>query len=139
MKKSIITGLLWFVTAVLLPVSASMAENVPNRTFEIRSYSVAAGQLSKLHALFQDKSGRFFIKYGIQVIALWTPREEPAAGNTLVCILAHSSKEKALAAWKLFNENPKWNKFVAEYGVNGETLEQVNSRYYLPTDYSPLK
>lgn len=139
MKNNAIAALLLFTAGVLFTAAAAMAENVPNRTFEIRTYTVAEGQPGKLHALFQDKSGRFFIKYGIQVIALWTPVEEPEAGSSLVCILAHSSKEGAIAAWKLFNEDPKWAKFAAEYGVNAKSLEQVNSRYFRPTDYSPLK
>lgn len=139
LAKTFSSTVLLVIAGVFLPISFSLAENVPSRTFEIRTYTTTNNELAKLHALFQDKSNRFFIKYGIQVVALWTPRNEPAASNTVVCIFAHSSEEKALNAWKLFNKDPKWNKFAADYGVDTKTLTATSSQFYDPTNYSPIK
>ena len=57
----------------------------------------------------------------------------------LVCLLAHTSKQKALEAWHACDNDPKWQKLVAEYGMDVGTLSRVKSEFFDPTHYSPMK
>lgn len=127
------------ISCTMLPFSTASADNIPNRIFEMRTYSVTEPDAGKLHKLFEDHSGRFFIKYGIQVIALWTPHQVDNPRQQLVCLFAHTTEQKALDAWQAFENDPKWQKLVAEYGMDVGTLSRVKSEFFDPTHYSPLK
>ncbi len=118
---------------------ASSADNVPNRTFELRTYTTTAAELDKLHGLFERHSGRFFIKYGIQVIALLTPQTSNEAPTQLVCLLAHESRATAIDNWRSFDDDSRWQQFVREAGVDPSVISQVEIKYFDPTFYSPMK
>jgi hypothetical protein len=132
--------------ALLLVVlgSAGYADNVPHRTFEVRTYAVARDHLRALHDLFRNHSGRFFIKYGIQVIAFWTPQsdspDESGSGVVqLICVLAHPDPEQARQAWQEFSHDEQWLLRIAESGLDPTALRPVSIEYFDPAYFSPLK
>lgn len=76
--------------------------------------------------------------------AYWTIDSDskmPNAGDTLIYMLAHKSKEAGEAAFKAFRDDPDWIKAKAESEKDGSlTLKDgVKSVYMAPTDYSPTK
>jgi len=125
--------------AVLFLVDVSMADNLPPRAYEKRTYAATQGNLNKLHGLFRQHSGRYFVKHGIQVIATLVPTKESAAGNTVIWIFAHANEESAHAAWSSFNQDPKWLKLLAEASPNEALIERVESEFFRPADYSPMQ
>ena len=48
-------------------------------------------------------------------------------------------KQKALDAWQAFDNDPKWQKLIIEYGLDVAILSQVKSEFFDPTHYSPMK
>jgi hypothetical protein len=127
------------IACLALYLPRSFADNIPNRTFELRTYTIAVGDLGKLHALFEQHSGRFFIKYGIQVIALWTPGSDQETPSQLVCLLAHENKASAIENWQSFNSDERWLQFVREAGIDPSVINQPRIEYFDPTYYSPMK
>jgi hypothetical protein len=54
--------------------------------------------------------------------------------------LAYPSREAREASWKAFQADPEWQKVAAESQADGVRLaERVESRYMVPTDFSPVK
>ncbi len=137
-RQLIIPALILMITA-LCQIRVAYADNVPNRTFELRTFTVPRAQLGSLHHLFQTHSGRFFIKYGIQVIAIWMPQNDSNPGGQLICVLAHPDRELAKMAWQQFISDEQWQLKVAESGIPRSTLAESSSQLYDPAPYSPLR
>jgi hypothetical protein len=127
------------VTAVVLGVAADDKPAAKERFFEMRTYIAAPGKLDALNARFRNHTNKLFVKHGMELIGYWTPVEGGAAENTLIYILAYSSKEAREKAWKAFQEDPEWKKVRAESEADGKLVEKVDSVFLKPTDYSPLK
>jgi hypothetical protein len=54
--------------------------------------------------------------------------------------LAYPSKEAREASWKAFQADPTWQQIRTESQADGIVLaEKVDSRYMVPTDFSPVK
>lgn len=124
---------------LLFLVNVALADNLPPRAYEKRTYTATDGNLKKLHNLFRQHSGRYFVRHGIQVIAVLIPTEESAPGNTVVWVLAHASEEDARDAWGSFNQDPKWLELLEEANTDGEIIEKIDSEFFLPADYSPMQ
>jgi hypothetical protein len=54
-----------------LGAGAAGADNVPNRIYELRTITAAAGNLERLLARFQDHAVPLYLKHGIQVVGYW--------------------------------------------------------------------
>jgi hypothetical protein len=72
-------------------------------------------------------------------IGYWAPQDEPKSTNTLIYVVAHSSREAAKQSWAAFAADPEWKRVSAESQVNGRIVEQVESVFAAATDYSPIK
>jgi hypothetical protein len=110
-----------------------------SRVFEIRTYTAPEGKLEELHKRFRDHTTRIFEKHGMTNIGYWAPVDEPRSKNTLIYVLAHSSREAAKQSWAAFAADPEWKKVSAESQVNGRIVEKVESVFATATDYSPIK
>ena len=110
-----------------------------DREFELRVYHTYPGRLPALQSNFRDHNIAFLKKHGITSIGYWTPQDPPAAGNTLVFIVAHDSREAAARHWKEFLGDPEWQKIAKSSEAAGPTVEKVESTFLTATDYSPLR
>ena len=107
-----------------------------NRVFELRTYTAGEGKLDLLHARFRNHTLNFFKQYGITNILYGKPLDAPLSQNTMLYLLAFPNREAAKKSWDAFRADPGWVKAREESGVGQVKIESV---YFEPTDYSPLK
>lgn len=111
----------------------------PNRVFEIRTYTTEEGKLDALLARFRDHTTKLFEKHGMTNVGYWVPQDEPKSKNTLIYIIAHESRDAAKKNWDEFRSDPDWNKVRTESEAAGKIVNNVDSVFANPTDFSPLK
>lgn len=133
----------WTVLAMLaLSItmgSASHADNVTPRVFEIRTYTTADGKLEDLHRRFREHTLKLFERHGMVNIAYWTPQDPKLASNTLIYVVAHASRQAAANNWAAFIADPEWQRVRAASEANGKIVLKVESTFTEATDYSPMK
>lgn len=118
--------------------SPSLARD--SRCFELRTYTPAPGQLEALNARFRDHTCALFRKHGMEIVGFWMPTDKEAgAGNKLVYMLVHKSREAAKQSWEAFQKDPEWIKVRNESEVNGKLTVKIESVFMAATDYSPMK
>ena len=111
-----------------------------SRFFELRVYTASPDRMDKLVARFRNHTTRLFEKHGMTNVGYWTAVSGDNAERTLVYILAYPSREAREASWKAFQDDPVWQQVAKESQADGIRLaETVNSRYMVPTDFSPVK
>ena len=126
-----------FVAGTVFGESASAAQ--PPRVFELRTYTAPEGKLGELHARFRNHTLRIFERHGMTNVVYLKPLDAPLADNTLVYLLAHSSRDAAKANWAAFGADPEWKKVASESQVNGRIVAKVDSVFFEAADYSPMK
>jgi hypothetical protein len=109
------------------------------RIFEVRTYTANEGKLDALNARFRNHTMRLFERHGMKNIGYWVPQEAPLKQNTLIYILAHSSREAAAKSWDAFRNDPEWQKARADSEARGPIVNRVDSLFVEATDYSPMK
>jgi hypothetical protein len=107
------------------------------RVYELRIYHTYEGKLDDLLRRFREHTTKLFEKHGIKNVAYWTPTDEPLKGKTLVYILAHPSREAAIANWQAFRDDPEWQSVRDKSEANGKIVEKVDSTFLVMTDFSP--
>jgi hypothetical protein len=110
--------------------------------FELRTYKAAPGKLDALLTRFRDHTTTLFAKHGMSQFGYWLPTEpKDGAGETLIYILAHKSREAAESSFKAFRADPDWVKAKADSEVDGSLTvkDGVQSLLMAPTDFSPAK
>jgi hypothetical protein len=106
----------------------------------MRTYYAMPGKLEALNARFRDHTCALFKKHGMENVGYWIPADaDKGAGNTLVYIIAHKSREEAKKSWAAFIADPDWKKAHKESEVNGKLVERIESVFLSATDYSPVK
>ena len=123
-------------TLMLLPLASSAADN---RVFELRTYTTLPGKLPDLLARFRDHTTKLFEKHGMQNIGYWVPKDAPRSENTLIYLLAHSSRDAAKKSWDAFRADPDWQKAAKASEANGKIVDKVESVFLDPTDFSKIK
>lgn len=132
--------LLALLPILLLPLCAAAADPAGSeRVFEMRIYTAAEGKLPDLLARFRNHTNHLFVKHGMKLIGYWTPTEGDEAGNTLVYILAHDSREAAKKSWAAFGADPAWKKAAAASRENGRLVAGIENQWLKATDFSPLQ
>lgn len=111
----------------------------PVLTYELRTYTTLPGKLPNLHARFRDHTMALFAKHGMKNVVYLTPQEGEKKDNTLVYLLAHESKAAAEKSFAAFRTDPAWMKARDESEKDGKIVEKVESVFFTPTDYSPMK
>jgi hypothetical protein len=114
-------------------------KKVDTRVFEMRTYYAAPGKMDALHARFRDHTCKLFIKHGMTLIGFWSPTDPKEAQQKMVYILAFPSKEAAEKSWKAFQNDPDWKAAKAASEKDGKLVDNVESVFLNPTDYSPVK
>ena len=140
-----LVGSLWggrLAAAVLLGAlgfaSAVSAQTAETRVFEMRIYTAHPGKLGTLNERFRNHTNRLFVKHGMSLIGYWTPTDGPESENTLIYILAYPSREARDASWKAFQSDPEWQEARKQSEANGPVVQRVESKFMVPTDYSPI-
>lgn len=123
--------------SLLAALPARAAE--PTRVFEMRTYTAVEGKLDQVLARFRNHTTRIFEKHGIQNIGYWVPADAPRSQNTLVYIVAHSSREAAAKNWAAFRADPEWQKAKSESEAAGKIVLKTESVFLTPADFSKLK
>jgi len=114
-------------------------KKVDTRVFEMRTYYAAPGKMDALHARFRDHTCKLFIKHGMTLIGFWSPIDPKEAQQKMVYVLAFPSKEAAEKSWKAFQNDPDWKAAKAASEKDGKLVDNVESVFLNPTDYSPVK
>jgi hypothetical protein len=132
------------LTATDYSPAISASSGPTPRTFELRTYTASPGHLDDLHARFRDHTLALFKKHGLSSFGYWVPnKNQKGAGETLIYLLAHPSRETADASWASFRADPEWiaAKKASEEKGGGSltTTDGVKSVYLKPTEYSPSK
>jgi hypothetical protein len=131
-----------FLTATDFSPAVKSNQSQPPRVFELRTYHAAPGKLDNLLARFRDHTTTLFARHGMTQFGYWVPTEKKdGAGETLVYILAHQSREACEASFKAFRADPEWVKVKADSEVNGSLTvkDGVQSVLMAPADFSPAK
>lgn len=110
-----------------------------DRVFELRTYTTHPGRLAELHARFRDHTVELFERHGMTNVIYMTPQDAPLSENTLVYLLAHDSREAAEASWNSFRSDPDWQAAAEASRRNGLLLQNVDSIFLDPTDYSDMR
>jgi hypothetical protein len=109
------------------------------RVFEMRTYTVDAGQLPALLGRFRDHTIEIFNRHGMTSIGYWTPTDSLLSKTTLIYIIAHASREAATQNWAAFRADPEWQKVSAATTAAGLVVRKVESVFLDPTDFSAIK
>ena len=132
--------LLTLIATIAITAATAPDASAADRVFELRTYTASPGKLDALNARFRDHTIALFKKHGMEVVGFWEPTDKEAgAGEKLIYLLAHPSREAAQANWKAFREDPEWVKVKAESEVGGVLPAKIESVFLAGTDYSPLK
>jgi hypothetical protein len=134
-----------FSAAALIPAAKlfsstdkeSASPDDANLVFELRVYHCYEGKLPDLHRRFREHTMKLFEKHGMKNVAYWAPMDDPQKSNSLVYIIAHASREAAVANWKAFGDDPEWQTVRNASEANGKIVEKVDSTFLTLTDYSP--
>lgn len=124
------------VAGVLPYAPIAAAEPSAETVFELRVYHTLEDKLPDLLKRFREHTTKLFEKHGMKNVAYWTPMDDPAKSNTLIYILAHSSREAAAANWKAFQADPEWIEVRNKSEENGKIVEKVDSTFMTKTDFS---
>ena len=143
--KRLAVAAAFFSGVMIGGVSTRLAQAGPapqasaDRVFELRTYTVAEGQLPALHTRFRDHTTRLFSRHGMTNVGYWTPLDTPLVGTTLTYVLAYPSREAARQSWAAFRTDTTWQRVRAATEAAGLRVLRVESRYMVPTDYSALR
>ena len=134
-------GVIFFL-GILVGLNMEYADAAPAenpRIYELRTYTTNDGKLDDLHARFSNHTNALFVKHGMTLIGYWTHSDGDAADNTLVYLIAHEDADSVKASWRAFGSDEEWRKAYADSRKDGALVKKVESRYLIPTDYSPLR
>ncbi len=112
------------------------------RVFELRTYTAADGKLDALNSRFRDHTVALFSKHGMANLGYWTPNEgQKGAGNTLIYLLSHDSRDAAKNSFAAFAKDPAWvaAKSASEKDGPLTVKDGVKSEFLKATDYSAIK
>lgn len=109
--------------------------------YEMRTYTTEPGKLPNLHARFRDHTVKLFEKHGMKNMIYLTPIDASgkAIDNKLVYLLAHKSQDAAKKSFDDFRQDPDWKTAREASEKDGKIVSGVESVFYVPTDYSPMK
>tara|TARA_B100001059_G_C17381754_1_gene354789 strand:+ start:108 stop:551 length:444 start_codon:yes stop_codon:yes gene_type:complete len=144
-KKSFVSitfGLIIFSLGLLVGSGSNFtttAQAQSNQVFELRTYTTYPDRLEALETRFRDHTVGLFERHGMTNIGYFVPQDAPLSDNTLIYILAHDSREAAKESFSNFVNDPDWKKVYKESHLSGPIVENIESVFMDPTDYSLIK
>jgi hypothetical protein len=122
---------------VLGALGAARAADDP-RVYELRTYTAMPGKIDAVLARFRDHTLKIFERHGMINVGYFVPMDAvDGAGEKLVYVLEHPSREAATAAWKAFNADPEWQSVRAASEAQGKIVAKTESVFLSATDFSP--
>jgi len=123
---------------LLLPVVAFAASGDGLPVYELRTYTAAPGRLNDVLARFRDHTVGIFARHGMVSIGYWLPLDaKDGAGDTLVYLLQHPSREAATRNWAAFHADPEWQAVSKASEAHGKIVLKTESVFLETADYSP--
>ena len=108
------------------------------RVYELRTYTAPPGKLDALLARFRDHTMRIFERHGMENIGYAVPVEKAdGAGEKLVYMIGHKSREAAKESWKNFSADPEWKEVSAKSQADGRIVTKVESVFLSVADFNP--
>ncbi|PCH61304.1 MAG: NIPSNAP family protein, partial [SAR86 cluster bacterium] len=107
--------------------SYTSAQAQASKVYELRTYTTNEGRLPALLNRFGGGEIDLFIKHGMTSVGYWVPDDEELSKNTMVYMIAHDSREAALASWSAFGADPAWQKMSEESQVDGRILTNIEN------------
>ena len=107
------------------------------RIYELRTYHASAGKRDALLARFRGHTLDLFARHGITVEGFFVPDDDH--DESLVYLCSYPSADAAKASWAAFQADEEWIAAKKASEVDGPLAASVESRYYLPTDFSPMQ
>lgn len=115
---------------------ASAAE--PSPVYELRTYTTAPGKLDALLARFREHTTTLFEKHGMTNVGYFLPLDSTdGAGEKLIYLLSHPSRQAATASWAAFRDDPEWQAVSKASEAKGKIVTKVESVFLESADYSP--
>ena len=109
-----------------------------DHVYELRTYTAHPGKLPNVLARFRDHTTKLFEKHGMKNIGYFTPLDSvDGAGEKLVYVLEHASRDAAKASWSAFVADPEWKAVAKESEANGPIVAKIESVFMAATDFSP--
>lgn len=135
MKNPISLFALFFVLLGL--VSSASAAGADTRVYELRTYTAHPGKNENVIARFRDHTARLFEKHGMVNVGYWIPMDAAdGAGEKLVYILEHKSRDAAKESWKNFNADPEWQTARKASEEAGRIIAKAEFIFMALTSYS---
>ena len=123
--------------ALALAATFGRAAESAGLVYELRTYTTHPGKMPDLMARFRDHTRRIFEKHGMVNIAYWAPADaKDGAADKLVYLLAHKSRDAAMAAWKAFSADPEWQDVAKKSELNGKIVAKVDRLFLSATDFT---
>ena len=119
--------------------SGIMAERLAggNDAVALLGNTLATGaMLVVLITAFGPMSGAHF---NPAVTLAFMMRREIEKSHALVYIIVHNSREAAETSWQNFRDDPEWQRVSRESQANGRIVDNIESVFLDPTDYSPMQ
>ncbi len=110
-----------------------------SRVFELRTYTTLEGKLPDLQKRFREHTIEIFNRHHMTSVGYWVPQDAPRSQNTLIYILAHSSRDEAKKNWDAFRNDPEWKQVSQASEANGKIVSKVDSVFMDAADYSAIK
>lgn len=122
----------------VLPMGSAAAA-ADARIYELRTYWSPPDKIDVLLTRFREHTLGLFAKHGMENIVYWVPTDaKDGAGEKLVYLIAHRSREAAKASWDAFRADPEWVRVREASEAAGRIVTKVESIFLEATSYSPL-
>jgi hypothetical protein len=130
------TLLLPFVLMLATAAVASAANDGP--VYELRTYTAAPGRMADVLARFRDHTITIFNRHDMVSVGYWVPQDaKDGAGEKLIYLLRHPSREAAVKNWAAFRADPEWQTVTKASEANGKIVIHTESVFLAPADFSP--
>src|SRR4051812_39794937 len=107
MKKPL--RLIALLLAFISLIASAGAAAPDGKVYELRTYTAMPGKIENVSWRLRGHTTRIFDRFGMVSVAYWIPRDAAdGAGEKIVYLLEHKSREAADAAWKAFQADPEW-------------------------------
>lgn len=112
-----------------------------SQVYELRTYTTEDGRLPALHDRFKNHTIKLFEKHGMKNVIYFTGIDSTGEllDNKLVYLLAHQSQQAARASFDAFRKDPEWIAARDASERDGKIVAKVESQFFVPTEYSPMK
>jgi len=124
--------------ALILSTAGFMSDTESSPVYELRTYTAVPGRLGDVLARFRDHTIGIFNRHGMASVGYWVLVEaKDGAGEKLVYLLRHPSRETAARNWTAFRADPEWQAVVKTSEAHGKIVLKTESVFLAPADYSP--